>query len=164
MQTVYNKTPAIAFDGMLADTNGNNDVLSRASEEATSFGYGLAVVAGTDPDVQAILPVGAAKLLGVSLHSHANEVNADNENLIQETSVFNVLHAGRIYVKVEEAVTPASPVFIRVAAGAGGTQKGAFRASADTATARASSGLRFITSAGANGFAQLEIDANAAIL
>ena len=42
---------------------------------------------------------------------------------------------GYIAVKVEEAVTLGAPCFIRFAAGAGGTQLGAFRASADTATA-----------------------------
>lgn len=162
-QLSYPTSLATAFPGMLADTSPRNDKLSRASEEATSFPYGVAVVAGTDPDNQALLPTGAASLLGVAAHSHANEVGADDQNLVDENHMFNVLHVGRIYVQVEEAVTPASTVHVRIASGGGGTQLGAFRASADTATALAATGMRYLTSADANGFAVLEVDPGAAI-
>lgn len=162
-QLTYNTELTIAYAGMLADLSPRNDVLSRASEEATSFPHGVAVVAGTDPDLQALLPTGAATLLGVAAHSHAAEVGADDQNLVNDEDMFSVLHEGRIYVQVEESVTPASTVFVRVAAGGGGTQLGAFRASADTATALAATGARYLTSAAANGFAVLEIDAGAAI-
>lgn len=162
-QLTYSVDMPIAFAGLLADNARRKDTLSRSSEEATSFPHGVAVVAGTDPDTQALLPTGAADLLGVAQHSHANEVGGDDQNLVDEGKMFNVLHEGRIYVEVEEAVTPASPVFVRIAAGAGGSQLGAFRASADTATALQASGARFLTSAGAGEFAVLEIDAGAAI-
>jgi len=162
-QLTYDAALVIAFPGMLADTGSRNDVLSRISEEAVSFPAGVALVAGTLPDTQALLPTGAASLLGVALHSHANEVGGDDLNLIDDASAFNVLHVGRVYVQVEEAVTPASTVFVRVVAGGGGTQLGAFRASADTASALAATGARYLTSAGIAGFAVLEIDAGAAI-
>lgn len=45
------------------------------------------------------------------------------------------LRQGQIWVTVEEAVVQDGPVFVRFAAGGGGTQLGAFRTSADTATA-----------------------------
>ena len=161
-QLSYPTSMTAAFAGMLADS-GPRDVLSRISEEATAFPYGVAVVAGTDPDTQALLPTGAADLLGVALHSHAAEVGADDANNVEDERVFNVMHDGRLYVLVEEAVTPSSPVFVRVAAGGGGAQLGAFRASADTATALACTGARFLTSAGIAGFAVLEIDKGASI-
>ena len=162
-QLTYPVEMAIAFPGLLATGSKHRETLSRKSEEATSFGYGNAVVRGTDPDTQALLPTGAADVLGVAQHSHANAIGSDGLNLVDDEKLFNVLHIGSIYVEVEEAVTPASPVFVRVAAGAGGTQLGAFRASADTATALAASGMRFLTSAASGGFAVLEIDADAAI-
>jgi hypothetical protein len=43
---------------------------------------------------------------------------------------FNVLRRGSVYVQVEEAVVAHDVVFVRYAAGAGGTQLGAFRKSA----------------------------------
>jgi hypothetical protein len=71
----------------------------------------------------------------------------------------SVLTKGRIYVVVEEAVTPASAVFVRFAAGVGGTQLGAFRASADTATASAApAGWRYRSSAAIGGIAELELN------
>jgi len=162
-QLTYLDEAPNAFAGMLATGTGHKEVLSAISEEATSFPYGVAVVRGTDPDKQALLPTGAADILGVAQHSHANELSASGENLIADEQVFNALHVGPIFVLVEEAVTPASPVFVRVSAGAGGTQLGAFRASADTATALAASGMRYRSSASAGEFAVLEIDADAAI-
>jgi len=162
-QLTYPQDLVNAFEGMLADTGMRNDVLSRVGEEAVSFPHGVALVAGTDPDKQVLLPTGAAKLVGVAVHSHANEVGADDLNLVDQGRYVGALHVGRIYVKVEEAVTPASPVFVRTAAGGGGSQLGAFRASGDTATALAASGARFITSGAGGSLVVLEIDADAAI-
>lgn len=160
-QLTYPTDLSIGLAGQKADT-GPCDVLSRASEEATAFAYGKAVVAGTDPDLQALLPTGAATLLGVAMHSHAAENDLATAVSIEDERMFNVLHDGRIYVQVEEAVTPASTVFVRVSAG--GLGLGSFRASDPGASAALSgTGMRYITSAGINGIAVLEVDKGAAI-
>lgn len=161
-QLTYNVSQPIGIAGQKADT-GPMDVLSRVSEEATAFPYGVAVVRGTNPDTQALLPTGAATLLGVAMHSHAAENDLSAAASVEDERMFNVCHDGRLLVKVEEAVTPASTVYVRIAAGAGGTQKGAFRASADTASALAATGMRYLTSASSGGLAVLEIDKGAAI-
>jgi len=161
-QLTYPTDLVIGIAGQAADT-GAIDVISRASEEAVAFPYGCAVVAGTDPDVQALLASGAADLLGVAMHSHAAENDIAAADSVLDGRMFNVLRDGRIYVVVEEAVTPASTVFVRISAGGGGSQLGAFRASADTATALACAGARYLTSAGIAGVAVLEIDKGASI-
>lgn len=163
-QTTYNTDLTNAFAGMLADLSPRNDMLSRHWENATSAPYGIGVADGTDPDRQVDhAPDAAGKLRGVLVHSHDNEVGADDQNLVDENRAVSVLNAGRIYVEVEEAVTPASVPHLRVAAGAGGTQLGAWRASVDAASARATTGTRFLSSAGAGELAILEIDADAAV-
>ena len=70
----------------------------------------------------------------------------------------SIMRKGRVWVWTEEAVTPASTPYCRYAAGAGGTVIGRFRASADTATAAAVPGARFMTTAGAGSLVLLEIE------
>jgi hypothetical protein len=72
-------------------------------------------------------------------------------------TMVNVLRDGRVLVLVEEAVTISSTVFVRFASGTGGTQLGAFRASADSATAVAWPLAKFTNSAAAGGLAVLEV-------
>ncbi len=161
-QTNYDLEFALGFEGMLAQAFGLKQVDSRVSEESTPFSYGRAVVAGTDPDSQALLPTAAGKLLGVSSHSHANAVDGDDLNLINEHMVFNVLHVGRVWVVVEDAVTPASGVFCRRAVDGGFSRLGGFAGSAGTGLG-AVTGARFVTSAGAGELAILELDATATL-
>ncbi len=69
----------------------------------------------------------------------------------------NVLHEGRCWVRVEEAVTPLSTPHCRYASGAGGTVLGAIRASTDTSSAAAIPRARFLSTAAAAGLAILEV-------
>ena len=162
-QTSYLKNPVLGIAGGIADSGSLGHIESKASEEAAAFPFGVAVVAGTDPDVQVLLPTAAAKIEGVAVHEHIAPVVDANGALVQPDKMLGVMNVGRIFVLVEDAVTPASSVFVRIATGAGGSQKGAFRSDADTATALAASGMRFVSSAAAGGIAILEIDADAAI-
>lgn len=160
-QTSYPTVQPIAFAGQIADSS-QHDVLSRASEEAASFPYGVLVVAGTDAETQALLPTSAADfVLGAALHSHSNEVGDDNLNLVDPERVFNVLHEGRMYVLPEQAVAVGDPVYARIAAGAGGTQLGAFRMDADTASAQLLNGARWLSAGDASNPAILELDRSA---
>ena len=65
--------------------------------------------------------------------------------------------SGKVWVAVEEAVSAMDPVYVRYATGSG-TQKGAFRKSADSSTAAALTGGRYLTSASAGGMALAEIN------
>lgn len=168
-QTAYTTYQSIGFAGQLAD-NGDHEVLSYINAEASAnMPFGIALKKGTG-DQDAKLPAASAdvtaaySLIGVAVHTHQVDPGHVASSPVGAGAppkyAVNVLTRGRILVQVEEAVTPTSPVFVRFAAGAGGTQLGAFRASADTATAVATPGtnLRYLTSAAAAGFAVLEVN------
>jgi hypothetical protein len=73
----------------------------------------------------------------------------------------SIVARGEVWVSVEQAVTPVSPVFTRhTLAGATGTNPavGKFRTDADTAKAVAVANARFLTSAAAGGLALLQIN------
>lgn len=153
----------VALDGMKADM-GADDVLSRLAEGDIPMGRLCAV--GTDKDAQAIVVATATdvtdqkKVLGVSLHSHDRETLAGaNPPQYSDEESMNLMHKGRIYVKVEEAVTTDSPVFARVAAGGNGL--GSFRASdpgGSAAVALPADKARYLRGAGIDGLAVLELD------
>lgn len=166
-QLTYPTDLTNAFAGMLADLSPRNDIVSYTSEEATSFPHGTAVVHGTDPDRQMLLPTGAATLLGVTVHSHAEEVGADDQNLIDENRTKNVLREGRIYVELEGSspavVAGTTGVFVRTAGAGVGEGLGRFRGDADGGDALTLTGGRWITSGSAGDLVILEIDAGASI-
>lgn len=60
-----------------------------------------------------------------------------------DKDTINVLRRGAIWVTTENACVAEGDVFVRIAAGAGGTQLGAFRSDADTATAVQVTGARW---------------------
>jgi len=151
-----------AFEGMKADS-GFDDVLSFLAEGNQIIGK--LMVRGTDPDRQAAAPSSSALVtnpnsaLGVLIHSHDRETDVSvSAATVKDKEEMNIMHNGRCYVKVEEAVTPASPVFVRFASGGGGSLLGSFRQDADTATAVQLPGAKYMSSAAAGEFAVLELD------
>lgn len=113
MQTSYGFNAAAGMPGMLADL-GNNDVLTRVNPAVVH--PGKIVVRGTDPDAECKSPAvsgDVAKALGLALLDQAMENGA--EGFPAKSSV-PILAKGRAFVKVEEAVTPDSTVFVRFAA------------------------------------------------
>lgn len=161
-QLSYATYQSNAFAGMLADNGDNNHLSFINAEVSAAMPFGIAVAKGAG-DQDAILMVnGSSVIIGMLSHTHQFDPGqvptSPTTAGIPIDYTCSVMTRGRIFVQVEEAVTPASAVFVRHTAGAGGTQKGAIRASADTATAVAWTAARFLTSAGANGFAVLEIN------
>jgi hypothetical protein len=159
-QTSYSLTIAAAFAGMLADT-GDNDIFGAVQAESSlEIPFGVMVCKGTG-DNDAKLPAAAdAKLLGVLVHSHSYEPKIDlGTTGVKPGAVLNVLNSGRVWVLVEENVTREDRAYVRYAAGAGGTQLGAFRKSAvsnETIDVRAN--VKFVTSASSGGLAIIEAD------
>lgn len=136
-----------ALVGMKADL-GRDFVSSYAAEGAIKIGRFVSL--GTDKEEQVLVPALAADITdikakrGVALHSHAMESVKDGlDPQYADKATVSVMEEGGVYVEVEEAVTPASDVFVRFAAGGGGTELGIFRTDADTATAAALAGARF---------------------
>lgn len=161
-------TQAVAFPGQPVDISQQKDVLSGLAV-AAPLPYGVLAVldsansAGFDK-IAAKLPsassdiTAAGSALGVVV---ADQGRAQDPSVsgpqYPQNSACPILRRGRIWVLVEEAVNDGDLPFVRFAAGAGGTQLGAFRKSADTATAAALSGCVFRSSALAGGYAVLQV-------
>lgn len=162
VQTSVATSFAVGFAGMRAD-NSPCDTLSAYNRGLGALPFGLAVIKGTGPnDVRA--PIGAsvaADLLGIIEFTHAYknyDLSSPADAGVPVGGMVNLAKKGRYLVKVEEAVLVGDTAFVRIAAGAGGTVLGAFRKSADTATAISWTGVKFLTAAAANGLAVIDLN------
>lgn len=152
-----------AIAGSLYDL-ADNVVSSFISEEASAeIPFGVMVARGTADNGALKLHTSSAAmdgiLAGVVLHSNAyNKTNELGTTGLKPGIIMNVLRKGRVWVQVEEAVTPASVVKVRAVA-SGGEVAGAFRDTADsTDCVDISRMARYLTSAGAGELAVLELD------
>jgi hypothetical protein len=148
-----------AFAGMKRDIREGDVVETYVQGEASAeIPFGVVVAEGTasttegTPD-KAILMVDAnSKPAGVLLHAH----NYDRETQVGSTGVkptnlISVLKRGQVYAVLEGTCTKGAAVYVRHGTGAGGSQKGAVRADADTATAVLCRGLSFAETKASNG-------------
>lgn len=148
-----------AWAGLHAD-NGAKDVRSFVSAEASAeIPFGVMVAQGTADDQAILFASNANKMIGIVAHSHAYQQPLElGATGLKPGVQIGVVEKGRYWVKVEEAVTPASPVRIRcTAAGAGA---GSFRTTSAGAglSINISSFARYLSTAALNGFAIVEID------
>lgn len=124
--------------------SGATDEIIVTRDEAGSFSTGAIVVTGPGTLVEALTTGG-------------------EDDAIFANEAANVLRKGTIWVRPEDAVTPASGVFVRITANAGtGTALGAFRGADDGGNSEDIGGFcRWVTSSvgGAKGaLAKLEIN------
>lgn len=143
VQTTFVTDYTVGTPGQLAD-NGMTDQISKLAAAVVPFGTLVCRRATPadpvshcgNPEVTGSV---TARALGISLKSEMEGSSgvgyAINEGV-------DILRKGRCYVNVEGVVTDGQDLFVRFASGAGGTQLGAFRADADTATAVALPGLK----------------------
>lgn len=116
-QTQVNIDQPVAYSGQLAD-NGPHDIATFIATEKLPFGQLISRVSGSDnkgkrpaaaTDVTNVKNVG-----GVSVRELARETVADSlEAGYSKEDAASALREGRIYVKVEDAVTPDSDVYVR---------------------------------------------------
>lgn len=152
-QIDYSTSQPVAFAGMIGDLSFKR-VSTGVNKQGAAIPFGVAVTKAAGDGNYDLPNAAGDKVFGIVLHSH----DYDQRDLTGAQGVpvdcdFNLLEEGVAYVKVEEAVVDGDAVFARFAAGAGGAQLGAFRKSADTATAGAVKGAKFRSSAAAGGFA-----------
>lgn len=157
-QTSYSVNMAAAFVGGHAKLD---TVISGRNNSGAGIPYGRAVVfdpgAGTT-DLAVKLPslVGDS-IRGVALYEHAHE---PQPNGIADDAMVSICSQGQVWMETEQAVTPASPVFVRYnAAGATGTNPAVGKVRLDADTAKAvdmSARARFLTSAAAGGLVLVE--------
>lgn len=154
--------PVVALVGQVADSGSNQDpggTISGQVINATIAPGLLAVWHAGDADNTVRAPAATGEVTGFNPRGVTIYEASSPNNPYAIGDVIGLLKRGRIWVATEEAVTPASTPFVRFAAGAGGTVLGAFRASADTATAVALPGAKFVsTQATPGGLVLLEIN------
>lgn len=166
-QTSVTVRPTTAFIGMLGDTSYAKNVESYVNQEASAeIAWGFMVKQGST-DTSAILLTAATdvdKLVGIVAYSQAyDKPNELGDWGLKPKVTLGVLKKGQIWVPVDEAVTPASPVRVRntTNGGANGTLlgPGSFRTTASaTHTILCSSFMRFKTTTTGAGIALVEFD------
>jgi hypothetical protein len=162
-QTSYPTALVTALAGMLADI-GPNRTRSMRNADAAEIAFGLGVtLKASDTDDAAKLPAASGdKLAGIVMHTQVSRTETlANLSAVEIGGRANVLEQGKIWVAVEGAVVAGGAVYCRYATGTG-TQKGAFRADADTSSAALVKGAKFLTSTAGAGLAQIEFDTLAA--
>ncbi len=156
--TSYPTTPGTGFAGQIAD-EGNRRVASAVNKTGAPIPFGIAVKKGTNDDEAVLLAATGDKLAGIAVHRHdVNTIGSTawaSDAGIPDGDRFDLLEEGVVNVKVEEAVVQGDNAFVRFEAGAGGTQLGAWRKSADTASARAVVGAYFRKSGAAGAIVPL---------
>jgi hypothetical protein len=167
MPYTKNIQPYAFIAGQVADSNPFSQ-LSASNTDTVIIPFGVAVkLDGATAGFK--LPAATGDItnrmfiasIGQRVRSNYYDVNgnlvaADTYGATPGSSM-SAYELGDIAVVVEEAVLPGDQVFIRFATGAGGTQLGAFRKSADTATATAHPSWFFLTGASAGGFAIVKV-------
>ena len=160
-QTAYSVDPALAFRGMLGDPNDDSFAIPLANGAAAAVGFGIAVRRDvTNPEDQFdIFNATGQDCVGILVHTQAQENPALTGDLgVDLLEVASVLRRGRIWVRVEEAVSVGDPVFFRHTAGAGGSEIGAFRNDADTASCDQLAGAAWLQGSSGAGVALLEVN------
>lgn len=155
MQDSYTTDMEAGFEGQLADLS-DYSALTYAAEGNVPFGRG--VIEGTTPN-QVKLPAAVfteANFRGVTLHAQSKEMDADGVAQYKAKQATNVATRGRVLVKVEQAVVPGDPVFLRHTANGAGTAAGQFRKDADTARAVQLTKARWTRAIAAGGVGVLE--------
>jgi len=158
VQTSVEFQPALGIPGGVH----GSDPMTNTCGAQVAIQAGLFVVQGTAGKGKLPTTSGeVAKGLGVApsrVHDSVFPSGGTAGVTYQIGDTLGAICRGRVWVTVEEAVDPMDPVYVRYDTGAGGSQKGAFRKSADTSTAALLSGARFLTGAAANGLALLDIN------
>lgn len=151
-QTSYSLNQGLAVSGVVADTNPVTIQTYNNPDSAVKFGRMVAKKFNDDngcklPDAPDLV------MVGVAVRDLATE-----EDRYPLKSAVAVLKRGRIFVEVEEPITPDDKVFVRFANGGSGTEKGIFRKNDDGNTAVEVAGARFLTPAQANGIAEVDLN------
>lgn len=141
-QSSYTQGPATAaFPGQKTNS-GASTVATYTNGQGVDIPAGVLVSLTSDNTVQ--LPSTATQqLAGVVLNQFARDPNDMTlTNAVKAGYSCAVLENGDVWVTAEQAMAVTDKVFVRYAAGAGGTQLGAIRKDIDTASARRASGAR----------------------
>lgn len=152
-QTSVSLYQAAAFNGMLADLS-DNDIISRAAEGAVLIGRTVRL--GTNPEkqvVQSSTAVGqGALVVGFALHDHAREMNSAGLVQFGDKETVNVFKRGKMWIETQDAVVAGTVANLHLATGK--LTDAAVGAGVEAITQLT---VRFVTSTGAAGLAEIEV-------
>lgn len=137
-QTAYSVDPALGFRGLLGDPNDDSFAIPLANGSAAAQGFGIMVRrdASNLEDQFDIFSATGQTPVGVLVHTQAQQDPTLADPLgVALLEPASVLRRGRVWVVVEETIVLSDSVFFRHTAGGGGSEIGAFRTDADTASA-----------------------------
>ena len=155
-QTSVSASLTAAKAGLVADGAVVQDKISKVAEE--ELAVGVVVVAGTDNE-QAALPSAAAEITAATHTAWgvtAYRAGKEPTDAYAAEDMPVVLRKGRIWMVVEDAVAANTHPYVRFAAGTG-TQLGALRSDADTATAEEATWLKTLTASAGAGIILVEV-------
>jgi len=152
-QSTWSSDPANAYAGLLSQIKPHETESYIQAEASAEMPFGRMVAKGTN-DQDAVLMAAQADLpIGIVVHSHNYQKPTElGDTGLKPGAMVRVLTKGVIWVQVTEAVTPASAVRYDEAGGTFGDS-----AVVDE-TVDISDFARYLGSAGANEFVELEID------
>lgn len=165
--TQVNTAMAVAYAGELVDQISVVATDSYIQSEASAVvAFGTMLKQGT-ADFTALNPTTTAdKFIGVVRKSDAYNIDNELDQVaggLKPKTVLGILKRGKVWVLVDEAVTPASPVRVRTDTNAGAVAAangpGTFRTTASAGhTTDISKFARFLTTTTGAGLVQLEFD------
>lgn len=159
-QTAYNYSMDVAVSGLLVEASGGAKSIGTwiTPDDEIPFGRGVVKKSGDANGV--VLPTGGSdRLEGIALYDPKVEAGAASvENAYPADTEIAVLKRGKVWVEVDQNVTPDDAVYCRYTVNGGSDQLGIFRADGDSSKAFAVTAARFLTAASAGGLAQLEIN------
>lgn len=162
-QTSVSFTPNAAIPG---DVHG--DIGASLTRAASVVMQGGLLVVTTSNDDDCKLPTtgnditSVLKPLGITRSNVARDPNFPSGGTAGFTyqigDSVEIVSRGRVWVTVEEAVSPSDDVYVRHTANGDNTQRGAFRTSSDSSNAALLAGARYLTTASANGVALVDLN------
>lgn len=113
VQTTYLDNMAVAFNGMIANTEPNN-LISRNVETAAGIGFGVPVIQGTADQGCAVVAASTDEIVGITVRDQS----VDGDTFAQYDSAL-LMREGVLWVTVTDAggVDAGDPVWVTVADG-----------------------------------------------
>jgi hypothetical protein len=162
MQTAYTDPSASVIGGKF--NNAPQDIVTGNSATAIPVGR-FVVKDGTTYNDRVKLPAASGDITDLSLArgfaGKAPGVESDSSTTVQTHAAyaaFPVVKKGPLWVRTEQNVTPADPVFIRFTANGTGKDVGQVRKDADTDKAVQATYCRFLQSGSADGLVPVDVN------
>jgi len=128
VQTDYALYTERGFKGQLVDEELHN-VTTKIADVVIP--YGTAVVRGSADNGVKIVTASTEEFVGIALRTLSGSPESDGAEQYEKKESANILDFGKVYVTCESGCVPGDKVYMRFAAGPGGTVIGALGNSAD---------------------------------